>query len=203
MLSDPQQRAEYDGRGRHQRDGAGARGFRDHHHHYSHVSVDPFRIFEEFFGGSMFGAHPRARGGRAASMLDALFDGFGDDHLFSAGFGGPMGGGRGGLIDQMMGDMMMFDGGDLRGQGPRGGGGGAAMQRQMMTGAGFGGPSSSSTSTQTVIRDGVRVTRTTRTVVGPDGSVQTSTEEHHDTLDPRAGPGSRGLMGFGGGGFLM
>lgn len=135
-------------------------------------------------------------------MLDAFF---GNDPFFSGGFGGPMGiggsRGRGGVFDDMMGDMMMFNGGHQMGRGQFGGG--SIMQQQHMMGpsGGFGG-SSSSTSTQTVIRDGMRVTRTTRTVVGPDGSVQTSTEEHHDTLDTRGGMGSRGLMGFGGG-FLM
>ena len=79
-----------------------------------------------------------------------------------------------------------------------GGQNGGGMMTQSMSSGGssfFGGGTSTSTSTQTIIRNGERITRTTRTIVNPDGSMQTQTEEHRDALDGRSGGG-------GGGGFL-
>ena len=190
--------------------------------------MDPFAIFEAFFGefdgfrgmGPMFGGRRGSNGGGGANMFDAFFGGGDPFH------GSSRRGGMGSMFDEM--EQMMSFGhpsagrnrhvGDMRNQQQqlqrRGSGSmnGNNMMQSMMSFSGQsssgGSMRSSSTSTETIIRNGVRVTRTTRTEVAPDGSVQTRTEEHTDELDDSfGGNNSNGFMEFRssgfGGNFLM
>ena len=216
VLSDPEQREEYDNRGRYFNDYGNTSS-----HFHSH-EVDPFAIFEAFFGefdgfrgmGPMFGGRRGSHGG-GGSMLDAFFGG----DPFMSGGGGRRGRGIDSMFDEME-QMMSFGnhntnrtrhvdaGGHHQLQRSGSGMHGSNVMQSMMSFGGHGSSGgmmqSSSTSTETIIRNGVRVTRTTRTEVAPDGSVRTRTEEHTDELDNNFGGGFMEFRSnFGGGNFLM
>ena len=228
-LNDPDKRATYDrygfeglnqggGRG-----GGGGGGGGGHHgggfgggfHH------DPFDIFREAFGGrdpfaDFFGGNDPFAAHR--DFHQHMMGGGGMHGQHHGGGGGGMrggGSGRGGFhdpFDAMIGGGM-FGGGSLFG--PRGGMGNM-MQGMMNDAQNFGGQSRS-TSSQTVIINGQRKTRTTTTIRHPDGRQETFTDEHEDdgfknarlgggrSGDLRGGNrlgGSRGGNDFGGGGGL-
>mmetsp|Transcript_10119 Transcript_10119/g.25670 ORF Transcript_10119/g.25670 Transcript_10119/m.25670 type:complete len:230 (-) Transcript_10119:273-962(-) len=137
--------------------------------------VDPFELFNsffggrdpfaDFFGGDMFPGSHRSSGSRMA--------GFGGG--FESMFEGMMGGGG-------MGNFSSFS------------------STSSTMGGGMGGGMSQSTSTRTVIQNGRRVTQTTTTVRYPDGRVETSTDERVEEGGPGGylpGQGASGFQGLG------
>ena len=206
VLSDPEKRALYDRYGMDGVRGQG-RGAPEAAASAGGFHVDPFELFQQFFGGrdpfaDFFGragfaddpfGDPFFRGGMPSSgLMDGLLGGGG---LHRGGFGsggGPAASSRGGASPFGMMDQMMRSHAEMMGGG---GGGGVPMG------------ASRSTSSSTVVVNGRRVTRTTTTVRHPDGRVETSTDEQvEDGVAPGMLPGgSFGSMGFGrrggGGGF--
>ena len=161
VLADPERRRKYDAFGK------GAGGGADAHagHEFSfHEAQD---LFQAFFGGR-----------------DPFADFFGGDDFggFGGGFFGGMGGGRrrgpGGMMDMMSGfdDMFASMGGMGGGmQSHFHGGSGSFTSMTFSSSSGVG--TSEQVQEETVIRDGQRVTRRTRTVRHPDGRVETETTE--------------------------
>ncbi len=198
ILSDPERRAAYDasvaGAARGAGDFAGAA--------WGAPTQDPFDLFRAFFGGQdpfqIFGSGQN------------LFGGFESPFGPAGGAAGPFGGS---LMDSMMGGSMLGGsmlGGSMLGGSMLGGSmlGGSLMRpeggfRAQSTsfssssmGAGHG--VSRQMSSQTVISNGRRVTRTTTTVRHPDGTTETTTDEQEETGLGGYGGGGAGLLGRGG-----
>ena len=189
ILSDPERRAAYDASGAGAACGAGDFAGTA----WGAPTQDPFDLFRAFFGGQ----DPFQIFGRGQD----LFGGFGSPFGPAGGAVGPTLGGS--LMDSMLGSSMMggsMMGGSMLGGSMMGGSmlGGSLMrpggdfQAQSTSfssssmGAGHG--VSRQMSSQTVISNGRRVTRTTTTVRHPDGTTETTTDEQEET----------GLRGYGG-----
>ena len=138
--------------------------------------VDPFEIFREAFGG------------RDPFADDFFTRPFGRDPFFEDPFfrGGALGGFGGRGMDAMrraMGDAQRF----------------TADASFGGFGGGVGGGVSRSTSSQTVVINGQRLTRTTTRIRHADGREETFTDEHKDDGFPGNGFGALGGGGGGGG----
>mmetsp|Transcript_15367 Transcript_15367/g.22610 ORF Transcript_15367/g.22610 Transcript_15367/m.22610 type:complete len:321 (+) Transcript_15367:108-1070(+) len=163
------------------------RGFASHDHH---------------FGGHKHGHTAGDGGGRRqnSSQRRRTNDPFDDPFFTQGGFGGGMGGMGGfpgmggmmggmGMMDQMMQQMhQQHRGGGGRGVSfsssstSYGGGGPGGMMTTSYSSSStsYGGPSSESVTTTTQIVNGKRVTRTERTLVRPDGTVEKHVETSGD-----------------------
>jgi len=181
VLCDPQKRAIYDQGGKEAVNGGGGGGFPGGGFPGGHGHMDPFRIFEQFFGGQ---------------------DPFADfDRMFADMHGGSRQQGQQ-QRGSRMGGMSMF-GDDFFGGMGGGGGGGARFSSFSSSSNMGGGGYSESVSTSTRIVNGKRVTVTEKTVRKPDGTVETTRSESTDDAAASGGMGG-GMLGGGdffGGGF--
>ena len=194
ILSDPERRAAYDASGAGAGDFAGAA--------WGAPTQDPFDLFRAFFGGQDpfqelfggFGAPFGPAGGAAGpavggSLMDSMLGGsmLGGSMLGGSMLGGSMLGGSM-LGGSMLGGSLMRPGGSYQAQ--------STSFSSSSVGAGHG--MSRQVSSQTVISNGRRVTRTTTTVRHPDGTTETTTDEQEETGLGGHGGGSAGLLGRGG-----
>jgi DnaJ family protein B protein 6 len=158
--------------------------------------VDPFEIFREAFGGRdpfaddfFTRGDPFGRAGGRPDPFGAVGGPFGRDPFVEDPFfrGGALGGFGGRGMDAMrrvMGDAQRF----------------TADASFGGFGGGVGGGVSRSTSSQTVVINGQRLTRTTTRIRHADGREETFTDEHKDDGFPGNGFGALGGGGGGGGG---